>query len=78
MAHNPSQAALWTQRVVAFVMFLVGLTLTAGGAVLAASGGSFYYVLTGLALIASGVLIWRGDARGVWLYGAMLVWTVAC
>jgi quinoprotein glucose dehydrogenase len=59
------------------VLFLVGLPLTAGGAVLAASGGSFYYVLTGLALAASSALIGRGDARGVWVYGGMLIWTVA-
>jgi quinoprotein glucose dehydrogenase len=72
-----SQAALWTHRIVAFVLFLVGLPLTAGGAALAASGGSFYYVLTGLTLAASSALIWRGDARGVWVYGAMLIGTVA-
>ena len=73
--HERWKAALWIQRIVALLLLIVGLTLTVGGALLAASGGSFYYVLTGLALIASGTLIWRGDARGVWLYGAMLIWT---
>ena len=75
--HDRFKADVWIQRIVALLLLIVGLTLTLGGTVLAASGGSFYYVLTGLALIASGALIWRGDARGVWLYGAMLIWTVA-
>jgi quinoprotein glucose dehydrogenase len=75
--HKRWKAVPWIQRVVALLLLIVGLTLTVGGAVLAASGGSFYYVLTGLALIVSGALIWRGDARGIWLYGAMLIWTVA-
>ena len=65
------------QRIVAFLLLSFGLDAHVRRRVLAASGGSFYYVLTGLALIASGALIWRGDARGVWLYGAMLIWTVA-
>ena len=77
-AYKPSKAALWTQRIVAFVLFLVGLPLTAGGTVLAQQAAkSFYYVLTGLALAASSALIWRGDARGAWIYGAMLIGTVA-
>ncbi|GAA4343904.1 hypothetical protein GCM10023165_26670 [Variovorax defluvii] len=61
----------------ALVLLAFGLALAGGGAVLAASGGSPWYLLTGVACILSGVLLWRGDVRGVWIYGAMLVWTVA-
>jgi quinoprotein glucose dehydrogenase len=62
---------------VALLMLLFGLALAGGGVVLAASGGSLYYLITGLAYILSSILIWRGDARGAWIYGAMLIWTAA-
>lgn len=73
----PRVSRIWPRRTVALVLLAFGLALAGGGAVLAASGGSLYYLLTGLAFLASSVLLWRGDARGVWVYGAMLVWTVA-
>ncbi|GJD46681.1 Quinoprotein glucose dehydrogenase [Methylobacterium cerastii] len=69
--------AIWTRRAVASLLVLIGLGLAAGGAVLAWSGGSPYYLLTGIALLASGVLVWRRDQRGVPLFAAMLVWTTA-
>ena len=74
---SESRAAQWLRRIVAVLLAVIGLVLAVGGAVLLAAGGSFYYLLTGLAVTVSGVLIGLGDARGVWLYGAMLVWTVA-
>jgi glucose dehydrogenase len=40
-------------------------------------GGSFYYLIAGLAMSSSAILIWRRDRRGAWLYSAMLVLTVA-
>ena len=62
------------------VLLLVGLLLCAGGTYLAALGGSIYYLLAGAATAVSGILLWRGDRRGSWLYGAMLgataVWAV--
>jgi quinoprotein glucose dehydrogenase len=59
------------------LLFLVGLSLAGGGGFLISLGGSPYYILTGLTMLAAAVLIWRGDARGAWLYGALLVATVA-
>jgi len=59
------------------VLALVGAVLIAGAAMLAADSGSLYYLAAGLVAAATGVLIWRGDRRGVWLYGAMLVGTLA-
>lgn len=70
----------WLIRILALVLALIGLTLTGGGAWLAALGGSFYYLLAGSALMASGWLIWRGKAAGAWLYfatvAATLVWAL--
>lgn len=38
-------------------------------------GGSPYYLLTGIAVVVSGILIWRRDGRGVLVYVAVLAST---
>jgi membrane-bound PQQ-dependent dehydrogenase (glucose/quinate/shikimate family) len=62
------------------MLLAVGLTLVLGGARLAWLGGSWYYLPAGALLIASGVLLWRADRRGSWLFGglyaATLVWSL--
>ena len=63
-------------RLLAAFLLLVGATLLAGGAWLIAIGGSPYYLLSGGATAASGILLWRRDRRGSWLYGAMLAVTL--
>lgn len=63
-------------RTVAVLLLAIGVFLAAGGAYLVSLGGSLYYLLTGLAVVASAVLLWRGDRRGQWLFGAMLVATL--
>jgi membrane-bound PQQ-dependent dehydrogenase (glucose/quinate/shikimate family) len=63
-------------RVFAVVLILIGLALAIGGVRLATLGGSFYYVLAGPALIASGVLLWRRDRRGSLVYGLLLAATL--
>jgi len=66
----------WTATVLGIVLILIGAALTAGGAWLAALGGSWYYVMAGLFLIASGILIAGGRSLGIWLYVALFVGTV--
>jgi len=73
----PDAPRSWPRRIVALILLAFGLALAVGGAILAANGGSLYYLITGLAYILSGFLLWRGDARGVWIYGAMLIGSVA-
>lgn len=63
--------------VVAVIFVIIGVSLIVGGAILLFDGGSPYYLITGLAVALSGVLILRRDGRGVMLYGAMLAWTLA-
>ncbi len=58
------------------LLIVIGLLLLAGGARLLMLGGSIYYVLAGLACLASGVLIVRGSAAGKWLYALFLLATV--
>ena len=64
------------RRILAVVLLAIALALVAGGAELALLGGSLYYVIAGVAVLVSAWWIWRGDHRGVWLYGAMLVGTL--
>lgn len=61
----------------AMVLIAVGLSLTAGGGMLAWYGGSPYYLLTGIAVMVGGILIWQRDGRGVPVYVAVLATTTA-
>ena len=68
-------------RIFAAMLFLVGLALAAGGARLASLGGSWYYLIAGVTLIASAILLWRGHRWGAYLYGlltlATVIWALA-
>ncbi|MDR7260088.1 membrane-bound PQQ-dependent dehydrogenase (glucose/quinate/shikimate family) [Sphingomonas sp. BE270] len=59
----------------AILLVLIGVAYALGGAQLALLGGSWYYLITGIAVVISGFLIWRGNAWGAWLYALMLSWT---
>jgi quinoprotein glucose dehydrogenase len=74
---NVTPGHQWLRRCYAVLLVLVGAALLAGGVVLVAYGGSFYYLIAGLLFGSSGILIWRRDRRGVWLYSAMLAGTLA-
>ncbi|MEW5687144.1 MAG: membrane-bound PQQ-dependent dehydrogenase, glucose/quinate/shikimate family [Pseudomonadota bacterium] len=62
------------------VLALIGLVLAIGGGWLLVLGGSPYYLVAGLALLASGALLFRLNPLGGWLYVltvlATLVWAV--
>jgi quinoprotein glucose dehydrogenase len=62
--------------IVGALLSLIGVVLVAGGVWLAALGGSIYYLLAGLGLLASGLLLLRGDVRGGYLYLAVFVLTL--
>jgi len=61
--------------IVAAIMFVIALVLTVGGGWLVALGGSPYYLIAGLTMLASAVLMFRGNMAGPWLYGALFVVT---
>ncbi|MEL6416072.1 MAG: PQQ-binding-like beta-propeller repeat protein [Pseudomonadota bacterium] len=66
----------------AFIIFMgiIALLLTIGGAALAYLGGSWYYVLAGLAVVAVTVMLVRRDVLASRIYigivGVTLVWAV--
>ncbi|MDZ4813027.1 MAG: membrane-bound PQQ-dependent dehydrogenase, glucose/quinate/shikimate family [Pseudomonadota bacterium] len=57
-------------------LVLFGAVLLFGGIWLALTGGSLYYVLTGGAIVVSGVLIFRRNRLGAWLYAAIFALTI--
>lgn len=67
--------------VTSIVLAVVGLYLTIGGLWLAILGGSLYYVIAGVALLANAVLVWRRRVSAFWLYAAILlgtlIWAIA-
>lgn len=65
--------AIW----VAIVLFvLIGMFLLIGGVWLISLGGSWYYAITGAAVLGSAFFLWKGQLLGLWIYAGMLVWTL--
>ena len=64
-------------RIFPVILFLIAIPLMLGGLQLIFLGGSFYYLLAGLALVASGYRLWHADPSGSLLYGGLLIATVA-
>lgn len=65
---QPRGVGEWLVILFSILLILLGLALGAGGIWLIALGGSWYYLVAGLALIASGALMLAGRLAGVWLY----------
>jgi membrane-bound PQQ-dependent dehydrogenase (glucose/quinate/shikimate family) len=63
-------------KIFSALLILIGAVLLGGGGYLASLGGSLYYLITGAAVIASGVLYWRGSRSGEQLYALMLIGTL--
>ncbi|MFT4191482.1 MAG: membrane-bound PQQ-dependent dehydrogenase, glucose/quinate/shikimate family [Comamonas sp.] len=69
---STSSSGPWA-RVTGVLFALLGLALGAGGAYLVALGGSFYYLIAGLALLASGVLLYRRRYTALLLHALLLL-----
>src|SRR6266852_2525313 len=71
----------WVTVVFASLFILFGAALFFGGVTLVRLGGSSYYVVVGIGLIASGIQLLRQRASGVWLYALVvsgtLIWSLA-
>ncbi len=66
----------WLPGALGAVLALVGLALLVGGVQLATLGGSWYYLIAGLATLASGVLLFRRKPSGALLYLLVVIATV--
>ncbi|WP_052365177.1 membrane-bound PQQ-dependent dehydrogenase, glucose/quinate/shikimate family [Halotalea alkalilenta] len=58
------------------LLSLVGVALAAGGMQLVILGGSWYYLIAGVAMAVSGFLYLRRKPAGAWLYALVFVGTV--
>lgn len=67
------RAGLWF---LGAVLVIAGLFFLVGGGKLIALGGSWYFLLAGIGLLASGVQLLRHRASGAWIYLAMFGLTV--
>ena len=72
-----SHASVNPPRTFPVILFLIATPLVLGGLQLVILGGSFYYLLAGLVLVASGYRLWHADPTGSLVYGGLLIATVA-
>nr|WP_089273356.1 glucose dehydrogenase [Puniceibacterium sediminis] len=70
-SHSPRHRN-WSVSILGWVCIVFGLVISAGGVWLIVLGGSWYYGLAGIGLIATGVLLNYHKIEAVWLY--ILVW----
>ncbi|MGE8442774.1 MAG: membrane-bound PQQ-dependent dehydrogenase, glucose/quinate/shikimate family [Comamonas testosteroni] len=66
----------WYWLAVALLMLLMGLYMTIGGGVLLGKGGSWYFVLMGLALLTSATLLLARRRAGAHVYALAFVLTL--
>lgn len=77
MARKARGFGYWAVICLALIMIVFGLPIAAGGVWLASLGGSWYYVLAGLGLLASAAFLLRHSMAGVWIYLLTFVGTLA-
>ncbi|WP_193366485.1 membrane-bound PQQ-dependent dehydrogenase, glucose/quinate/shikimate family [Inquilinus limosus] len=61
----------------AAIFIALGAGFAAGGGWLIALGGSWYYLAAGSGLVLTGLLLLRRSAAALWLYGLVLIGTLA-
>lgn len=74
--HEEAGSSPWPLRIFGIVLALIGLALALGGLRLATLGGSWYYLLAGVALLISGILYIRRNINAAWLFAATFVATL--
>ncbi|KUM28053.1 glucose dehydrogenase [Mesorhizobium loti] len=62
--------------ITSLVLLLIGLALGGGGIWLVSLGGSWYYVIAGLAFLITAFLVFRRKSTGLWLYAAFVLGTL--
>jgi quinoprotein glucose dehydrogenase len=62
--------------ITSLILFLIGLVLGGGGIRLASLGGSWYYVIVGIAFLLAGWLLYRRKSLALWVYAAIVIGTL--
>ena len=78
MTNSPpsTSSRRWLVWIVALGVLVFGVPFTLGGAYLVTLGGSWYFLLAGLGLIVSSILLFRQRMLGAWLFAALMVLTI--
>ena len=63
-------------RFSAFIISLIGIALILAGVYLAILGGSWYYLICGLAMLATGVALYRHRSSALYIYAAVIAGTL--
>ncbi|TPM44892.1 glucose/quinate/shikimate family membrane-bound PQQ-dependent dehydrogenase [Mesorhizobium sp. B2-2-3] len=63
--------------ITSLILLLIGLALGAGGIWLASLGGSWYYIISGIAFLIAAWLLYRRRSTALWLYAAIVLGTLA-
>lgn len=67
-------------KIFAIILTLFALPLLFGGIYLTTLGGSWYYLISGLVLVFSGILLFKNKLMGAKLFGAFfiatIIWTI--
>lgn len=71
---NP--VAYWSTMLIGGIIALIGLVLAAGGIWLISLGGSWYYLVAGVGLVASGGLMIAGRMLGLYAYLITYIFTL--
>lgn len=74
---KPQGAGGWAVAILGAALLLIAAVLIVGGVWLAALGGSWYYLLAGVGLIASGYALMQRRLAGAWIYAGVYALTLA-
>jgi quinate dehydrogenase (quinone) len=66
----------WALRIFGLILAVIGAVLAWGGIELLTLGGSTYYLIAGIALIASGGLLMARKSAGLWVFALVFIGTV--
>jgi quinoprotein glucose dehydrogenase len=75
--NKPQDDASWAAILLGGFLVLLGVALLAGGVWLLSVGGSAYYLMAGAGVGIAGVLLFRRQALGAIIYGAVATLTLA-
>lgn len=74
--HPTAAGGRWLVWIAALGALVFGLLFTAGGGYLASLGGSWYFLLAGIGMIVSAILLFKRRLWGAWLFAVVMVLSI--